>query len=108
MSKLVVKALTTIIAMQVKATVQLISMFLLGSRAVEIKAVSLDLVDGYGSAKTFFTHKDKKKQLQRIIYHLIINAIIKEELTGTALKPTILLSVGNASDLMNDKLTVLV
>ena len=85
-------------------------MFLLGSRAVEIKAVSLDLVDGHGSAKTFFTntHKDKKKQLQRIIYHLIINGIIKEELTGTALKPTILSSVGNASDLMNDKLTVLV
>ena len=108
MSKLVVKALTTIIVMQVKATVQLISMFLLGSRAVEIKAVSLDLVDGYGSAKTFFIHKDKKKELERIIYHLIINGIIKEELTGTALKPTILLSVGNASDLTNDKLTVLV
>ena len=37
-----------------------------------------------------------------------IDLIIKEELTGTALKPTILLSVKNASDLMNDKLTVLI
>ena len=64
-SKLVVKALTIILAMQKKVTVQLISLFLLESKAAEIKALSLDLVDGYGSAKSYFK-KIKKSNYKEL------------------------------------------
>ena len=59
----------------------------------------LHLANGYGSAKPYYKQRDGKKQLKRLIYHLIV--------AGTSERPTVLLTVGNAESLMDNKQSIL-
>ena len=96
-----------VIKVQKKANVQLLSQFFLGSTANEIKTLMLHSANGYGSAKPYYKQRDGKKQLKRLIYHLIVAGIIKEEMAGTSERPTVLLTVGNAESLMDSKQSIL-
>jgi hypothetical protein len=88
-------------------TVLLLSQFLLGSSASELKALSLDVAHGFRSANPYYQQRTGRKQLQRLIYHLIVKGIIKEEMAGTTEKPTILLNKGNTEKLMDNKEIIL-
>jgi RecQ family ATP-dependent DNA helicase len=106
-SQLIIKGLVTILEVQKKVTVLLLSQFLLGSSASELKALSLDVAHGFRSAKPYYQQRTGRKQLQRLIYHLIVKGIIKEEMAGTTEKPTILLNKGNTEKLMDNKEIIL-
>ena len=106
-AQLIIKALLTILHVQKKVTVLFISQFLLGSHAAELKTLSLDVAEGFGSAKPYYSQRNGRRQLQRLIYHLIIRGTIKEELGGITEKPTVLLSKGNIEKLMANEETIM-
>ena len=77
----------------------LLIQFLLGSSANELKLLSLDVAAGFGMAKPYYKQKNGRRQLERLIYHLI--GIIKEEPTGSPDRPSITLSKGDTDALIH-------
>lgn len=106
-SKLIVQGLLAIEKRQKKITVLLLTQFLLGSSATELKLLSLHMAQEFGSVKPYYKQRNGRKQLQRLIYHLIVTRIIKEEPAGTVEKPFIVLTKGNIENLMHDNETIL-
>ena len=70
-SKMTVQGLSTIQEKQKKVTVLLLIQFLLGSSANELKLLSLHVAAGFGMAKPYYKQKYGRRQLERLIYHLI-------------------------------------
>ena len=62
---------------------------------------------GFGMAKPYYKQKYGRRQLERLIYHLIGVGIIKEEPTGSPDRPSITLSKGHTEKLMHGKEKVL-
>lgn len=85
----------------------LLTQFLLGSCATELQVLSLNMVKEFGSAKPHYRQRNGRKQLQRLIFHLIVIGIIKEEPAGTADRPSIVLATGNTKKLMDGEETIL-
>ena len=106
-SQLIIKGMLTTPQAQKKVTVLLLSQLILGSSATELKSLSLDVTLGFGSAKPYYKQRNGRKQLQRLIYHLIVKGIIQEEMAGTAEKPTVLLNKGNTKKLMDKTESIL-
>ena len=92
----------TILQVHKKVNV-LLTQFLLGSSAAEIKALSLDKAHSFGCAKPYYKQQSGRKQLQRLIYHLIVKGIIKEQMAGTTEKPTLFLKTGSTEKVLDNK-----
>jgi RecQ family ATP-dependent DNA helicase len=105
-SKLIVEGLLAVQEKQEKVTVLLLTQFLLGSCVTELKLLSLDISPRFGSVKQYYQHRKGRKQLQKLIYHLIVRGIIREEPTGSADKPSITLKRGHVEKLMTGEETV--
>lgn len=106
-SKIIVQGLLAMEERQQKITVLLLTQFLLGSCATELQVLSLNMVKEFGSAKPHYRQRNGRKQLQRLIFHLIVIGIIKEEPAGTADRPSIVLATGNTKKLMDGEETIL-
>ena len=106
-SQLIIKGLLTILQLQKKVTVLLLSQFLLGLSATELKSLSLDVTLGFGSAKPYYKQRNGRKQLQSLIYHLIVKGINQEEIAGATEKPTVLLNKCNTEKLMDNMESIL-
>ena len=106
-SKIIVQGLLAMEERQKKITVLLLTQFLLGSCATELQVLSLNMVKEFGSAKPHYRQRNGRKQLQRLIFHLIVIGIIKEEPAGTADRPSIVLATGNTKKLMDGEETIL-
>jgi RecQ family ATP-dependent DNA helicase len=106
-SKIIVQGLLAMEERQKKITVLLLTQFLLGSCATELQVLSLNMVKEFGSAKPHYRQRNGRKQLQRLIFHLIVMGIIKEEPAGTADRPSIVLATGNTKKLMDGEETIL-
>jgi hypothetical protein len=65
------------------------------------------MVKEFGSTKPHYRQRNGRKQLQRLIFHLIVIGIIKEEPAGTADRPSIVLATGNTNKLMDGEETIL-
>ena len=76
------------------STVLVLIQFLLEFSANEVKLLSLEVAAGFGTAKPYYKQKNGRRQLERLIYHLIGLGIIKEEPTGSPDRPSIILSKG--------------
>ena len=98
-----IKGLLTILQVHKKVNVLLLTQFLLGSSAAEIKALSLDKAHSFGCAKPYYKQQNGRKQLQTLIYRLIVNGIIKEQMAGTTEKPTLFLKTGNTEKVLDNK-----
>ena len=83
-----------------KVTVLLLTQFLMGSATIVLKGLALDTVPEFGSAKSYFKTRTGRKDLQGLIYHLIVKGIISEVSAGTPERPSIVLHAGDVPDLL--------
>ena len=100
-SCLIVQGLQRLQQVHEKVSVLLLTQFLIGSPTTVLKALMLDRAEEFGSVKDYYKAKTGRKNLQGLIYHLIITGIIKEVSSGTPERPSILLTNGNIQQLMD-------
>lgn len=100
-SCLIIQGLTRIQLIHEKVTVLLLTQFLMGSSTIVLKGLALDRAAEFGSTKDYYKSKTGRKQLQKLIYHLIIIGIIKEVPAGSPERPSIVITTGNVEQLMD-------
>ena len=73
-----------------KITVKLLTQVLFGSSTIEIKSLGLDKITAFGTARSHYRKMNgKQKDLQALIYHLLVIDVQTEVPTGTPDRPSI-------------------
>jgi RecQ family ATP-dependent DNA helicase len=98
---LVIQGLERLQQVQEKVTVLLLTQFLMGSPTIVLKALALDKAAEFGLVKDYFKTKTGRRDLQALIYHLIITGIISEVPVGTPENPSIVIKTGNVQNLQS-------
>ena len=86
---------------QVQEKVTVLTQFLMGSPTIALKALALDKAAEFGLVKDYFKTKTGRRDLQALIYHLIITGIISEVPVGTPENPSIVIKTGNVQNLQS-------
>ena len=102
LSKVIIQGLSVVQHVHNKVTTLLLCQFLMGSSTTEIKALGLDKLFEFGSAKVHYSQRNGRKELKRLIYHLVCLGVIKEVPYGTADRPGITIAIGSTTDLERD------
>jgi len=100
-AQLVVNGLQRLQQVQEKVTVLLLVQFLMGSPTIVLKSLGLVQASEFGSVKIYFKTRTARKDLQALIYHLIINGIISEIPVGTQENHSIAIKTGNVASLQS-------
>ena len=83
-----------------KVNVLTLVQFIMGSSTMALKALSLDSHPMLGAMKLNFPGRNGRKQLEKLIYHLIIIGKIKQIPAGTIDRPSKNIIVGDVNALL--------
>ena len=93
---LIIQGLERLQQVQEKVTVLLLTQFLMESPTIVLKALALDKAAEFGLVKDYFKTKTGRRDLQALIYHLIITGMISE--VRTPENPSIVIKTGNVQN----------
>ncbi|CAB4012123.1 ---NA--- [Paramuricea clavata] len=98
---LVIQGLERLQHCQEKVTVLLLTKLLMGSPTIELKALASDKAAEFDLVKDYFKTKTGRRDLQALIYHLIITGMVSEVPVGTPENPSIVIKTGNVQNLQS-------